>query len=234
MNYIEVINQFKVEFDRIYSLTTRGYEDDEIFNFVNQAMDNVVDELFSNNITEHLKLTTLSLPITEVISQNKPNTLYSINLLTVKDFRHYYSSCCYIKRSRYPLFGGIIVNALTTLDIVKKLAQTSPINSVFFFNPRVAVYNAPYNHLSPEALIEKTANEILMVVDKNVVSVKDFELTYCNRPLRISNEDVPNVSSTTLDININLQDVVIKEAAKLAKFVNDPSRVEYINQGGKQ
>lgn len=217
MLYNEVIEKFLIEYDRVYSLTTKGYEPDEILNFVNQAMDAVVDELFASKNLQYLYTTTAFIPLNPEIA-NSPSTLFMADLSNILDRRHYLRSECYIERSYAPVFKGIIPTVLTSMEAVRKLAQTSPINNTFFFNPRVAFDNA---------------NRMMLVVDKTVTLVKDFKYTYIRRPERIVSIVTGPYQSTVLDINENLYDTVISKAAQLAKVVNDPARIEYI-QGGKQ
>ena len=217
MLYNEVIEKFLIEYDRVYSLTTKGYEPDEILNFVNQAMDAVVDELFASKNLQYLYTTTAFIPLIPEIA-NSPSTLFMADLSNILDRRHYLRSECYIERSYSPVFKGIIPTVLTSMEAVRKLAQTSPINNTFFFNPRVAFDNA---------------NRMMLVVDKTVTLVNDFKYTYIRRPERIVSTVTGPYQSTVLDINENLYDTVISKAAQLAKVVNDPARIEYI-QGGKQ
>lgn len=218
MLYNEVIEKFLVEYDRVYSLTTKGYEPDEILNFVNQAMDAVVDELFASKNLQYLSTITAPIALTSEIA-NSPSTLFTADLTSLNnDRRHYLRSECYIERSYSPVFKGIIPTILTSMEAVRKLAQTSPINNTFFFNPRVAFDNV---------------ESMILVVDKTVTLVNDFKYTYIKRPNRLVTTITGQYQSTVLDINKNLYDTVISKAAQLAKVVNDPARIEYI-QGGKQ
>jgi len=203
MKASEAIEKFLVYYDRIYSLSAKGYEDEEILTFISDASRAIVDTAFRNKAYNLCPVIDLN---TETINVLDNTNVVEVNLST--PIRHIISVYTDVSRTNYPKVELTKVEAYpVNLEVLFKIGDKSEIS---IFN------NILYSYIGNKLyFVGDSSTSILNVYIKAVRAIPD--LVY-----------IPEIQDDTLIINDVLIDSVISYAANLAKAASDNIRVQQV------
>lgn len=201
MTALEMKEEFLTRYDAATSLAAPGWEDSEISKFLNISQLEIVRELWINKSFELLHGLIDEHEDTPSTASVYSNYLYAIGL--PEDFLYYIKSysLLYIKGATTNPFNRIIPYLIENENISKAVSRqfiTDANNRTIFRNPKayitgVASSSALYTIISSIHIIERTIVE------------------YVRKPIEI---DIENETDT--DLNIDLHDLVVDKAVKVA------------------
>jgi len=205
----ELKTRFLIGYDAITSFMAPGYTDTEISGFLNQGMDLLVDELYSQEDIISLAelLTKLYLPIATSTLEDYGTNAYEPTA-SASDFRWFVNARLKMSRSEpVEVINDWVPCELITKPIADKYTQTA-------FNRPIIIY--------PKIIIDNYSF-IILTDTLTSVSLSDntFQCIYIKTPDRIdvTNSDVNNLHS-------KLHQKIVDKAVQLAMKANEPQRAE--------
>lgn len=216
MTNAELKTRFLVGYDAITNFVAPGYTDSEISGFLNQAMDLLIDELYSQGditaLAEILKKE--SMVVTPCIVEDYGVNAYQTSQLS--DFRWHVNSKLKLQRNDpFRVFPAEYVPCeLIIKFLADKYVQTQ-------FNKPIIVY--------PKVIVESGIFVILTDVYTTVTSSNGFQIIYVKTPIRI---DV--TTSDSPELHVKLHQKIVDKAVQLAMKATEPQRADAdikINQG---
>lgn len=195
MTALEMKEEFLTRYDAATSLAAPGWEDSEISKFLNISQLEIVRELWMNKSFELLHGLIDEYEDTPNTASGYSNYLYAIGL--PEDFLYYIKSYSLLSIEGTATTPYLIENENISKAVSRQFIADAN-NRTIFRNPKayitgVASSSALYIIISSIHIIEKTIVE------------------YVRKPIEI---DIENETDT--DLNIDLHDLVVDKAVKVA------------------
>ncbi len=194
MTALEMKEEFLTRYDAATSLAAPGWEDSEISKFLNIAQLEIVRELWMNKSFEL---------IYNLVDEDMTSDIYSDNYITVlykralpEDFLYYIKSTSVIFLSPNP--SSFAIENENISKAVSRQFIADATNRTIFRNPKAYISGTE-------------SSGTLNVIYSSIQEPSAISIEYVRKPIEI---DIDN--STDTDLNIDLHDLVVNKAVKVA------------------
>lgn len=212
MTVSEMLNNFLVEYDRVFSLSAPSYTNDEIVFFLNKGQTDLTAELIASGdnvaISNSDLVATHNYSAVLGTSAYLPSNAYILDLTSPTRFKHYLASYTELTRTFFPTIssGEIFKND----DIQKtdaRLYESTTANSTIYRNPKAYLDGAT-----------------VVVLYDNYTTTITSHLEYVKEPkiLDISTDDA--TYTTTSELREDLHNAIVTKAVLFAETVTNEQK----------
>jgi hypothetical protein len=209
MTASEMINNFLVEYDRVFSLSAPSYTNSEILFFLNKAQTDLTHEIYKNGDTYLLNgssLVTSHSFASPAASTNYAGNAYALTLTTATRYKYYLKSFTALTRDDFPEIT--VAERFMNTDIPKDAAilyEASTANNNIFRNPK--------------AFID---GETLVVLVDSYSTPTSVYVEYIKEPKTLATTITDGATQTsTSELRADLHNEIVTKAVLFSKSVTN-------------